>query len=254
MSGHRGRRVRRVLGRGGRRLGARPQRRGAAHATAAGRRAHLGESSASGPRPRRVRRARALHRGRSGRPAAHGGLPVSAEGRPARAPATARIDAGAPDGGARYERKQRFLDAFTREVNRNRLAAARAGREFLLVGDLNVAHTRHDVTNWRPAQKMDGFLPEDREWFDTVLGSRRLVDVVRQTHGERPGPLTWWSWAGQSFTKDVGWRVDHQLATPGLARLAVDVTVDKEAAPDERLSDHAPLVVTYRELLPQTLT
>ncbi|MGW0037228.1 exodeoxyribonuclease III [Gordonia sp. NPDC003376] len=154
----------------------------------------------------------------------------------------------APDGGARYERKQRFLAAFTREVNRSRLAAIRAGREFLLVGDLNIAHTRHDVTNWRPAQKMDGFLPEDREWFDTVLGNRRLVDVVRQTHGDRPGPLTWWSWAGQSFTKDVGWRVDHQLATPGLARLATDVTVDKEAAPDDRLSDHAPLVVTYREL------
>lgn len=152
-----------------------------------------------------------------------------------------------PDGGAKYERKQRFLTSFARELNRNRVAALRAGREFLLAGDLNIAHTQHDVTNWRAARTMDGFLPEDRDWFDAILGRRRLIDVVRRVHGDHAGPLTWWSWAGQSFTKDVGWRVDHQLATPDLARRAIEVVVDKEPSPADRLSDHAPLVVTYRE-------
>ena len=152
-----------------------------------------------------------------------------------------------PDGGAKFARKMSFLAAFERELNRNRLAALRAGREFLLVGDLNIAHTEHDVTNWRPARKMEGFLPEEREWFGSITGPRRLVDVVRRLHGDRPGPLSWWSWAGESFRKDVGWRIDHQLATPGLARRALSVAVDKEAAPDQRLSDHAPLVVTYRD-------
>ncbi|MFT3660306.1 MAG: exodeoxyribonuclease III [Gordonia sp. (in: high G+C Gram-positive bacteria)] len=152
-----------------------------------------------------------------------------------------------PDGGAKYARKRVFRTAFARELERNRRAALRAGRQFLLVGDLNVAHTEHDVTNWRPARKMDGFLPEEREWFSSILGSRRLVDVVRRLHGDRPGPLTWWSWAGASFVKDVGWRVDHQLATPDLARRALSVTVDKEPSPQERLSDHAPLVVRYAE-------
>lgn len=155
-----------------------------------------------------------------------------------------------PDGGVKYERKRRFLASFAREVNRNRRAALRGGREFLLVGDLNIAHTQYDVTNWRAARTMDGFLPEDREWFSSILGTRRLVDVVRQVHGDRAGPLTWWSWAGQSFTKDVGWRVDHQLATPGLAARAGEVVVDKEPSPTERLSDHAPLVVTYRAPTP----
>lgn len=152
-----------------------------------------------------------------------------------------------PDGGAKYQRKQRFLSAFARELDRNRLAALRAGREYLLVGDLNLAHTQHDVTNWRAARKMDGFLPEDRAWFDSILGSRRLVDVVRRVHGDQPGPLTWWSWAGESFTKNVGWRVDHQLATPRLAAAATEVIVDKELSATVRLSDHAPLVVTYRD-------
>ncbi|MGO3328212.1 exodeoxyribonuclease III [Gordonia sp. (in: high G+C Gram-positive bacteria)] len=151
------------------------------------------------------------------------------------------------DGGAKYERKMAFLAGFARELDRNRLAAARAGREFLLVGDLNVAHTQHDVTNWRPARKMEGFLPEEREWFSSLLSPRRLVDVVRDSYGDHPGPLTWWSWAGQSFVKDVGWRIDHHLATPGLARRAETVWVDKEASPDARLSDHAPLIVRYRD-------
>lgn len=152
-----------------------------------------------------------------------------------------------PDGGAKHARKMRFLAGFARELDRNRLAARRAGREFLLLGDLNVAHLEHDVTNWRPARKMEGFLPEERAWFGSVTGPRRLVDVVRRLHGDRPGPLTWWSWAGESFVKDVGWRIDHQLASPGLARRALSVTVDKEAAPDQRLSDHAPLIVEYAE-------
>ncbi|MGW9264287.1 exodeoxyribonuclease III [Gordonia terrae] len=152
------------------------------------------------------------------------------------------------DGGAKHARKQRFLAGFTRELARNRLAARRAGREFLLLGDLNVAHLEHDVTNWRAARKMEGFLPEERAWFGEITGPRRLVDVVRALHGDRPGPLTWWSWAGESFVKDVGWRIDHQLASPGLARRARAVAVDKEASPDLRLSDHAPLVVEYAEM------
>ncbi|SEE22701.1 exodeoxyribonuclease-3 [Gordonia malaquae] len=151
------------------------------------------------------------------------------------------------DGGAKYKRKMAFLAGFARELDRNRLAAARAGRDFTLIGDLNVAHVEHDVTNWRAARKMEGFLPEEREWFSSLLSPRRLVDVVRQTHGDQPGPLTWWSWAGESFSKDVGWRVDHQLASPALARRAEAVWVDKEPSPDARLSDHAPLSVRYRD-------
>ncbi|GEE00155.1 exodeoxyribonuclease III [Gordonia spumicola] len=151
------------------------------------------------------------------------------------------------DGGAKYQRKMRFLAGFARELDRNRLAAARAGRDFTLVGDLNVAHVEHDVTNWRAARKMEGFLPEEREWFSSLLSPRRLVDVVRATHGDRPGPLTWWSWRGDSFTKDVGWRVDHQLSSPALARRCDAVWVDKEPSPESRLSDHAPLMVRYRD-------
>lgn len=150
-----------------------------------------------------------------------------------------------PDGGAKYERKMRFLKGFARHLTRTRRAAAAQGREFLVMGDFNIAHTRLDVKNWRSNQKSEGFLPEERAWFDEVLSPRTLVDVVRSLHPDEEGPYSWWSWMGQSFAKDVGWRIDYHLATPALARSATSAVVDREASYEERMSDHAPVVVDY---------
>ncbi len=150
----------------------------------------------------------------------------------------------APDGGARYERKMGFLDGFGRYLTATRRAALAEGREFLLMGDMNIAHTRHDLTHWRRNQSHDGFLPEEREWFDRQLSPRTLVDVVRSLHPDEDGPYSWWSWAGQSFAKDAGWRIDYHLATPRLARTATSAGVDRDFR-GMRLSDHSPVVVDY---------
>ena len=150
----------------------------------------------------------------------------------------------APDGGARYARKMTFMAAFSRYLTRTRRAAAAQGREFLLMGDLNIAHTRQDLAAWRRNQSNDGFLPEEREWFGRQLSPRTLVDVVRRLHPDQDGPYSWWSWLGQSFAKDSGWRLDYHLAAPRLARSAVRAEVDR-AFRGERLSDHAPVVVDY---------
>ncbi|HSP59428.1 MAG TPA: exodeoxyribonuclease III, partial [Ornithinimicrobium sp.] len=150
----------------------------------------------------------------------------------------------APDGGARYERKMRFMAAFARQLTRSRRAATARGRDLLLLGDLNVAHTRHDVAAWRRARTSEGFLPEERAWMDDLLSPRTLVDVVRSLHPGVDGPYSWWSWLGGAFERDAGWRIDHHLATPGLARTAVSAVVDREHH-GVRLSDHSPVVVDY---------
>ena len=150
----------------------------------------------------------------------------------------------APDGGAKYARKMQFMDGFARYLTRTRRAAATAGREFLLMGDLNIAHTRQDLAAWRRNQQTDGFLPEEREWLGRQLSPRTLVDVVRRLHPGEDGPYSWWSWLGQSFANDAGWRIDYHLATPRLARSAVRAAVDREHE-GTRLSDHSPVVVDY---------
>lgn len=146
---------------------------------------------------------------------------------------------------ARYRRKMRFMASFRAYLVGARRTARREGREFLVMGDFNVAHERSDLKNWRGAGQKEGFLPEEREWFGSLLSERTLVDVVRRLHPDAEGPYSWWSWMPGAFERDSGWRIDYHLASPGLARTAVAGGTDREASSAERVSDHAPVVVDY---------
>ncbi|WP_341394103.1 exodeoxyribonuclease III [Arthrobacter sp. G119Y2] len=139
--------------------------------------------------------------------------------------------------------KYRFLD-----VMAQRLPALKQESDFVLVvGDLNVGHTELDIKNWKGNVKRAGFLPEERAYFDRFLGEEiGYADVARKLAGDVPGPYTWWSWRGQAFDNDSGWRIDYQLATPELAERAVSAVVDRAATYDSRFSDHAPVVVDYQ--------
>jgi exodeoxyribonuclease III len=145
-----------------------------------------------------------------------------------------------PSGSSSEERQQakfRFLGVFYPY-----LQLLKATREFILVGDVNIAHREIDLKNWRGNQKNSGFLPEERAWMTRCLDELGLVDVHRRLKPEDGGEAyTWWSNRGQAWAKNVGWRIDYQLATPPLAATARTVSVYK----DQRFSDHAPLTVDY---------
>jgi exodeoxyribonuclease III len=147
----------------------------------------------------------------------------------------------------RYRRKQRFMRSFRPYLTRARLAARSAGREFLLMGDFNIAHSRQDLRNWRANARAVGFLPEERSWFGSLLGPRTLSDVVRTLNPEAEGPYSWWSWMGNAFNSDTGWRIDYHLATAGLAEAALNGGTDRAESYEARMSDHAPVVVDYRD-------
>ena len=83
-------------------------------------------------------------------------------------------------------------------------------------------------------------MPEEREWIGKVIAELGWVDIWRTLYPETPG-YTWWSQRGQAYAKDVGWRIDYQMATPALAERARSAHVYKQ----EKFSDHAPLVVDY---------
>ncbi len=120
------------------------------------------------------------------------------------------------------------------------LMVLKTAREFVLVGDINIAHKPIDLKNWRGNQKNSGFLPEERAWMDQLLGPGGLVDVFR-TLNDRPEQYTWWSNRGQAWAKNVGWRLDYHLATPGIAARARHESIFL----DQRFSDHAPLIIDY---------
>lgn len=143
-----------------------------------------------------------------------------------------------PSGSASEERqaaKYRFLAQFAKHLKK--LQAS--GREIVLCGDVNIAHKEIDIRNWRGNQKNSGFLPEERAWLTTQF-ERGWVDVFRRLD-DRPDQYTWWSNRGQARAKNVGWRIDYQIATPGLAARARRA----EIYTAQRYSDHAPLVIDY---------
>ena len=113
-------------------------------------------------------------------------------------------------------------------------------REFILLGDVNIAHHAIDLKNWRSNQKNSGFLPEEREWMTKLLSDGGLVDVFR-TLNTQAEQYTWWSNRGQAWANNVGWRIDYHLATPAIAATARREHIYL----DQRFSDHAPLVVDY---------
>jgi len=119
-------------------------------------------------------------------------------------------------------------------------ALRRRGSETIICGDWNIVHKECDITNWKQNQKTSGCLPEERAWLDTVFGDYGWVDAFR-TLDQPPEQYTWWSNRGRAWEKNVGWRIDYHVVTPGLA----DRVRRTDIYRDERFSDHAPLTMDY---------
>jgi exodeoxyribonuclease-3 len=144
-----------------------------------------------------------------------------------------------PSGTSGEERQQikySFMDRFEEKMR----AMRRKRREFVICGDWNIAHKNIDLKNWRSNQKNSGFLPEERAWLDKVFGPMGFVDAFRVVNQEED-QYTWWSNRGQAWAKNVGWRIDYHIVTPGLKDKVQSAAIYK----DERFSDHAPLIMEY---------
>lgn len=141
--------------------------------------------------------------------------------------------------------KYAFLEAMDARLATLRRSASRRKAHVLVCGDLNVAHREVDIKNWKGNIGKAGFLEEERAYFDRWFDGA-WVDLGRHLGGDGPGPYTWWSWRGQAFDNDAGWRIDYQVASPGLAGRATRAEVGRAPSYAERWSDHAPLVVDFR--------
>jgi exodeoxyribonuclease-3 len=140
-------------------------------------------------------------------------------------------------GPERQEAKFRFLDKMYPH-----LMALKAERDFVVCSDVNIAHQQADLKNWKGNLKNSGFLPEERAWMTQLTTEGGVVDVYRRLQPDTTDACyTWWSNRGQAYAKNVGWRLDYQLATPTLAEKARTESIYK----DQKFSDHAPITVEY---------
>jgi len=139
-------------------------------------------------------------------------------------------------GDAAQARKYVFMDKFMPRLEQMRAC----GREFVHCGDWNIAHKEIDVKNWKSNRKTTGFLPEEREWLTRVFEQHGFVDVFRALDPS-PDRFTWWVQWANARSRNIGWRIDYQIATPGIAKLARKATIYTAKV----FSDHAPVVVDY---------
>ncbi len=139
-------------------------------------------------------------------------------------------------GDERQQLKYQFMDEFLKHLRQFKSQQ----REYIICGDWNIAHKKIDIKNWRGNQKNSGFLPEERAYLDLLFDEEGFVDAFRALNQE-PDQYTWWSNRGQAYAKNVGWRIDYQVVTPGLKEKIQSVAIYK----DKKFSDHAPLIVDY---------
>ncbi|MDO5512966.1 endonuclease/exonuclease/phosphatase family protein, partial [Corynebacterium sp.] len=176
-------------------------------------------------------------------------------------------------GSAKQDEKYTFLDEFGPYLE----GLAEEHPDMVIGGDWNICHRREDLKNWKTNQKKSGFLPDERAFMDSVFGAfpeedpqdkpglgeyfgvvdypgrtirgaatePRWFDVARRLQPEGEGPYTWWTYRGQAFNNNAGWRIDYQAATRSMLARAERSWVDRAPSVETRWSDHSPLNVTY---------
>ena len=140
-----------------------------------------------------------------------------------------------PNGGKDYPAKLTFL---TRLVDWARRLRA-DGRELLLCGDVNIARTEMDVHPRERKPMAVGQRPEERALFETLLRTG-LTDVGRAMDPDNAGLFTWWAPWRNLRARNIGWRLDYLLASPGVATRVRSCVVQADVG----TSDHAPVVMT----------
>jgi exodeoxyribonuclease III len=139
-------------------------------------------------------------------------------------------------GPARQTFKMNFLERLLAVLAQLR----HSGRNHIVCGDFNIAHKTIDTYSPARNSHVSGFLPEERAWMDALVERLGWVDAFRVVN-RAPKEYTWWSNWPAAWERNLGWRIDYQMITPGLAACVEAASIYRET----RFSDHAPLTVDY---------
>jgi exodeoxyribonuclease-3 len=139
-----------------------------------------------------------------------------------------------PNGGKDYPGKITFLNALIEWARELRAA----GRELILAGDINIARSEMDVHPRERNPMKTGQRAEERALFEQLLETG-LTDVGRAVDPDNEGLFTWWAPWRNMRQRNIGWRLDYLLASPGVATRVTGCVVQAEVG----TSDHAPVIM-----------
>ncbi|MFN5183874.1 MAG: exodeoxyribonuclease III [Bacteroidota bacterium] len=110
----------------------------------------------------------------------------------------------------------------------------------VLSGDYNICHKPIDIHNPVSNANTSGFKPEEREWMENFL-SGGYIDTFRHFNPD-PHHYSWWSYRANSRAKNLGWRIDYNMATENLKPDLVTAKI----LPDIKHSDHCPVMLELK--------
>lgn len=140
-----------------------------------------------------------------------------------------------PNGKASSERLNYKMDFYEACLEfTDKLVAA--GKNVIICGDVNTAHTPIDLARPKANEDISGFLPEERAWIDTFL-SHGYVDTFRMFHPEEPDQYSWWSFRSGARQRNVGWRIDYFFVNEAFKDHVKDAFIMNDFVG----SDHCPI-------------
>ena len=141
-----------------------------------------------------------------------------------------------PSGSSGEERqafKMTFLDFFTKyisEINKNH-------RKLIISGDFNICHKPIDIHNPISNKNSSGFLPEERQWLSDFF-DLGFIDTFRYFNKEAHH-YSWWSFRFNARAKNLGWRIDYNVASTGMEKYLKSAVI----FPEVIHSDHCPVML-----------
>ena len=109
--------------------------------------------------------------------------------------------------------------------------------KLILAGDYNICHRSIDIHNPISNANSSGFLPEERAWMEDFINTG-FVDTFRHFN-QSPHQYTWWTFRAGARGKNLGWRIDYQLATENMRDKLKRAVILSEAVH----SDHCPMLL-----------
>lgn len=133
-------------------------------------------------------------------------------------------------GDERQAFKMQWLSDFQQYINQLK----KKSPNLIITGDFNICHKPIDIHDPVRNANSSGFLPEEREWIDQFIKSG-FIDTFRHFH-KQPHQYTWWSFRTNARAKNLGWRIDYQMASLPLEKRLKDAKIFADAVH----SDHCP--------------
>jgi exodeoxyribonuclease-3 len=151
-------------------------------------------------------------------------------------------------GEVRFQYKMAFYEAFQKYIDR--LIASGTAPYIIVCGDINTAHQLIDLWDPQKFQSQTGFLPIERRWVDTMVGTElsQFIDTFRYMHPNESGRYTYWDTIRNARSRNQGWRIDAFW----LQRSFQSAIVHADIWSHIFGSDHCPIILDLDDRLART--